>query len=438
MNKIKIREENIFMNRNNQIIKKLKKNKKEEINNIGSLIYDSKKDDNNQRNMRNADIRISAKNIIKKDNELLGLKVGDIYSISFEDIIRILEDWKKQKKCLRYYAIEHYEDPDNIHFHIVIDFGEGVCQFQTIKNKFPYGDIERCEHGVKACVQYLVHFNDLTKYQYDWSEVVTNAPDKLVNYKIPGNKRKKALIENLLNNIIKGEIKECDINKIDPSIYIDNERKIKAAFEYYRKSISVNTERTIKICVLDGPSRSGKSTFCQKYAREHKETICFSSGQKHPWDNYKSEDIFVFDDLNPDNTTLEDMIKAIDPHIASTNSNRYHDVYFAGSTIFITTNIDILSWFMGKEEKRREAFFKRIDCVIKFYESEEEYISAYRMFEIKNAKDEKPDTNTEVISGRYLKPLNDKVNILDLREYLDVEKDKSEREKFIDDLCSIK
>ena len=109
------------------------------------------------------------------------------------------------------YATKDNEDPDNIHYHVVISFPkDSVCTFETLKRKFPYGDLEGCKYGVKSCVQYLVHMNHPEKLQYDWSDVVTNSPDKLEDYIIPGKATMNAKLKNILDKIVKGERKEFE------------------------------------------------------------------------------------------------------------------------------------------------------------------------------------------------------------------------------------
>ena len=93
-------------------------------------------------NMRNAFIRVSAVNHITEDNPKLGLKAGDIYKISLDDIKETLEKWAHTKKTMKYYFIMHDADPNNVHYHIVLDFDKNsVGKFSLIKKHFPYGKI---------------------------------------------------------------------------------------------------------------------------------------------------------------------------------------------------------------------------------------------------------------------------------------------------------
>lgn len=315
--------------------------------------------------MRNAFIRVAAVNTVKVEDPKLGLKAGDSVLYSKNDIVQTLEEWS-QTRSIKYYLIEHNHDKSNNHFHIVIDFPKNSsASFKTIKNKFPYGDIERCRYGVKNCVQYLVHMNDPTKEKYNWSEIVTNAAEKLEDYKVPGTKTESAEYQALIDKILAGEIKQFQLDRVPPHLYIKYRTKIENAFDYYRK-VQAAKERNIDVYFLEGPTGLGKSTFCKKWAFENNLSFCPSSPSNDPWQDYLGQDIFAYDDFNPHNIDLEDFMKSINPHISATAKSRYCNKTFIGSTIFIASNIPVLEWFFLVEKSRRDAFFRRIKKVIRF------------------------------------------------------------------------
>lgn len=335
--------------------------------------------------MRNAFIRITAVNVINIADESRDIKVGDVIKYTKEDILNILKNWQESRD-FKYYMIEHNHDEENIHYHIVLDFpNNSQSTFKTIKNKFPYGNISRCRYGVKNCVQYLVHLNDDDKEKYEWEEVITNAPDKLEDYKIPGRQNKEAKLQRVLDSIVYGDLKKYEINKIEPDIYIRHGRKIERAFEYREKLLLANPSRDISIYVLQGSTGLGKSTFCRKWAEDNNQSIYFSSASNDPWQDYNGQDIFVYDDFRPNNIAIEDFMKSIDPYVNSTSSGRYRNKLFIGDTIFITTNINILEWFKGKDQRTREAFFRRISKVLEF--EKDTYIEGKTLIYIKEFDD---------------------------------------------------
>lgn len=323
--------------------------------------------------MRNAFIRISAVNVTNIDDEQRGIKAGDKVTYSKEDILQILDEWTKTRD-IKYYMIEHDHDEDNVHYHVVIDFPvHSEATFKTIKNKFPYGNIDRCRYGVKSCVQYLVHMNEETKDKYEWDEVVTNAPDKLEDYKIPGKQNKDAKLQKVLDSIIYGSLRKYEIDKIEPDIYIKHGRKIDRAFDYREKMLLSNPSRKVAVYVLQGGTGLGKSTFCRKWAEDNKQSIYFSSASNDPWQDYNGQDIFVYDDFSPYKMHIEDLMKSVDPFVNSTASGRYRNKLFIGDTIFLTTNRHILTWFKDSDESVRKAFFRRIGKVLEFTKDPNEY-----------------------------------------------------------------
>ena len=315
--------------------------------------------------MRTAFIRISAINTATKDNAALDIKAGDAVIYSINDVVGILENWNNDKH-FAWFAIEHNADPDNIHYHVVIKFDDmSTSDFEQIKAHFPYGQINSCRH-VKSCVQYLVHLNDPDKYQYEWSSVITNAPDKLEIYKIPGKSTTDIRLQKTLEDILSGEIREYELNRIDPHIYIKYASRIKQAFEYRQQTLISNPNREVMVIFLQGPAGIGKSTFCKAWAKKNNKSICLSSSSNDPWQDYKGQAIFVYDDCNFAHTKIEDLLKAWDPHNNTTVSARYKNRLFMGDTIFVCSNTPITEWYRYSIPELRAALLRRISNVLVF------------------------------------------------------------------------
>lgn len=391
----------------------------------------------NYSSMRTAMARISKTNKLNMDNEKLGLKAGDTLTYSKDDIQQTLEDWAKNKK-MRYYMIEHNENPDNIHYHIVFCF-DAPTSFDLIKRRFPYGDIEKCRYGIKNCVQYLVHMNDVNKFQYSWDDVVTNAPEKLEIYKLPSKATMDAIAQSIIDKIVTGEIKEYEIGKIDYNIYIKYKRKIKDAFEYRQLVIANNPDRDLQVIVCQGPPRVGKSLFAKTFAKKYKKSICFSSSSNDPWQDYRGQDIFVYDDFNYTRVGIEDMLKAFDPHNLTTVSARYKNRLFVGDTIFVCTNTDITEWYPDAIDDHRKALFERILNVLLFTDIENG-VSHYTVNDIVNTSklDNTTDSNDDnTIFKMVLVTAEDRIRKFDLSNYIDIHADAKKKANFISQLDEI-
>lgn len=339
--------------------------------------------------LHSAFVRIAQKNVLSVDNDILGYKTGDTVIISFETVLGILDDWAREKKDLKYYAIIH--DDDSVHYHIVITFSKSSkCRFSTLKRRFPYGDIEPCRHGAKDCVQYLVHMNNPEKHQYDWEDIETNAQEKLEEYKIPGKVSDKVKLNTTISKILSGEYKEYDLydsNKVDPLIFIKYRVKLENAVHIRNQQIINNPRRKISVIYLQGKTATGKTLWCQNYAEENHKSICISSSSNDPMQDYIGADIFVFDDYEF-TMPIMDFSKSIDPHHSSSVKSRYRNKIFIGDTIFITSNKSILSLYPDALFEERAALFRKIQYVYQFEHTDSYGVSKVTICKIRATKDD--------------------------------------------------
>lgn len=98
----------------------------------------------------------------------------------YNDIENIIKQLNDDYPRLEYSYIYHHhkekDDSDNEnHIHLVIYFKGSVKRFTTMCNIFTGA---HCEMSNKQryyrCIQYLIHKNDINKYQYDRSEILSN------------------------------------------------------------------------------------------------------------------------------------------------------------------------------------------------------------------------------------------------------------------------
>lgn len=379
-------------------------------------------------NLRSAIVRISLYNEIHTDNDALGVKAGDTVTYTSGIIKKTLDDWTKTKD-IKYFMIEHDAGTEKAHVHIVLIFpNNSQCTWKTLKNKFPYGDIEKCKYGVKNCVQYLVHMNNSEKTQYSWDEVITNAPHKLEYYKVPGKQILTVKAQTVIANIISGKLKEHEIDKIDPDVYIEFGTKIRNAFDYRQKLNMSNPVRDVQVHVLEGPPRVGKSTFCKVIAKKFNKSICFTSSSNDPYQDLKTQDILVLDDFDYTRFNIEDMKKMLDPHTETTLPARYKNKLFVGDTIIICTNTPIITWYSKESKIDRWAIFGRIASVLRFEYSDTEYVANYTKNKIVKIKD---DTENDMGNGFAYELVSDEIKKFDMRKYIDTSFDKTKTEEFL-------
>lgn len=296
------------------------------------------------KSMRTAFIRVTAENDTQQ---------GKI-TYTYDDIKNIVVDWSKTLK-LTYFMIEHYKS-EKKHYHIVIRFNSPVL-FTIIKNKFPYGNIESARN-INASVQYLIHKNDLSKAQYDASEIFTNA-EKLGAYLI--NNSPDIQLNTILEKIDKNEIKEHNMfDYIDIFLYSKYRTRIENALKYQRGKIMNNKNRNINVMFIQGDTGTGKTTFAKAFCDSLKYSYCVSSSSNDTLQDYKGEDVLILDDLRDDIFKFSDMLKILDNHTSSTMLSRYNNKIFIGSTIIITSYKPLDEWYFNVPNENRKQLFRRI------------------------------------------------------------------------------
>lgn len=307
--------------------------------------------------MKTAFIRISAENDTK-DNGMV--------TYTFEDIKQILLNWS-QSLAMKYYAIEHNgeEGDENKHYHVVLDFGRNTNRFSTIKNLFPYGNIESAR-SIRNAVQYLVHLNDLSKKAYSWDEVFTNDLE-IGKHQVMSVGTIDMKLKQYIDRIMNGEIREYNFaEEIEPEVFVKRRSQLTNALELYRQKISQDKSRNIKVIVCQGASGTGKTTWAKQYAIDQGKSLCISSANNDPWQDYRGEDVLILDELKSSDMDLSNLLKTLDNHTKSTSKSRYYNKLFLGDTIIITTNEEWQDWYKNDnpmEEiyplyRRAEFFFK--------------------------------------------------------------------------------
>lgn len=305
--------------------------------------------------MKTAFIRISSKNETNKDG---------LVSYDRGFIGKTMDEWSKSAK-MEYWWIEHSADEDVsiTHWHIVIRFGSPT-PFENVKSRFPYGDIETCKHGVKSCVQYLIHMNDPSKKPYEWSDVVTNCTD-MSPYKVLTNAQGEVTLQTIMDKIDSGEIREYNqFQKIPIDIWAKYKTRIKNGLEFYKERICMDKDREIQVVFISGQTGCGKTTFAKKYCERKMLSYCITSSSNDPMQDYKGEDVLIMDDLRDSDFKFTDLLKILDNHTRSTMQSRYNNKAFIGECIIITSYKPLNDWYFEIQRESKEQLYRRIQTQI--------------------------------------------------------------------------
>lgn len=388
------------------------------------------------KNFRNVVLRIFKNNKLTVDNAKLGLKAGDTYTLTYDELIILLDRLAKRKKGLKYFAAVHNRGKEDEHYHVVICCGNNSeITFKTLKNMFPYSFIDSVKYGVKNAVQYLIHMNNPEKEQYSWDIVVTNTPAKLEEYKIPKSEEPSERIKQILNDISECRIMEYEItSKIGYDLYSRFSSRINKAFEYQRKLIQ-KMNRDAIVIFIQGPGGLGKTTFARAYAIENNKSFCLSASTGDPFQNYKSEQVMILDDINYETIKIEDMLGYLDPHNNRGVASRYWDKNCIADTIFVISNKTVQEWYHDESPELKHAFLRRISVVIDFLDISDDFVATYTVNNIDDKYVE--DENGNQVYTVDLVPVDSEIHTFNVYKYIDVTDDATKKNAFIQDIAEL-
>lgn len=304
---------------------------------------------------RRCNIRVSAVNNTEKG----------VVKYELKDIHNILVDWNKSLS-FDYYLICH-DDEDNVHYHIVIRFHKNPVPFANIKSKFPYGMIQGTRN-LKNSIQYLIHKNDKTKKQYKESDVISN-DENISKWFVNTQQQDREEISEYIKMIDRGEIREYNQYEIIPiDIWSRNKNIINNAFTHYREKIFMDNNRNIRVVIFTGDTGTGKTTFAKKYCEANNKSYCISSSSNDFMQDYKGQDVMIFDDIRDTDLKFTDMLKVLDNHTRSTVVSRYYNKGFIGDTIILTSYKPLLEWYHNIDKESRLQLYRRITEQYQFRE----------------------------------------------------------------------
>ena len=327
--------------------------------------------------MRNAFIRISAKNNTK----------NGVVEYGLEDVKKLAAAFADRYQGAKYALIRHDRDqsPDGKvaeHFHIFFKFGYPV-KFQYIKEAFQYGNIQQVR-SANACVQYLIHKNNPEKAQYRKEEIISNFPqDEFDAFFVNDKKVVKLNEADELEQILQ-DIADCKIRRFNMSefvsvqMYSKYRTRIENAFRYRDVQFMVNPRRDIQVIFVTGDTGCGKTVFAQKAFCSGYQGVCVSSSSNDPLQDYTDQDVLILDDLRDDDFKFQDLLKILDPHTGSSVKSRFNNKIFMGKCIIITSYKKLSDWYSKVPDEAKRQLYRRISLYV---EVEKNEIFLYEMDE---------------------------------------------------------
>lgn len=264
-----------------------------------------------------------------------------------EKIVEIVRKWAVTTK-MSFFIIHHDTDEeDNFpHSHLVFSFVYPQKR-ENILKKLPYGSHLESAVNLRACVRYLVHAGKLSKRQYKWEEIITNDPKTLVEFKKDKKGESREELNELIDKIGLGLIKECDLTKVVTPLFFARFRTdIENAYNYKYRKETMQINRQISNAFVEGTTGIGKTRFVIDYCKRKKWSVCQSSSSNDPLQDYRGQDVLFLDDLRDTTFELEDLLKLLDPYYRSSSKSRYRNKLFTGKQIIIASNQPLDSWYI--------------------------------------------------------------------------------------------
>lgn len=287
--------------------------------------------------------------------------------------LKVIESRVKTLTNLRKYAlIIHDKDlldsgePKRPHFHLVLTFSNATTS-QVIANVLKVEEqyINKIKTTTKSALLYLVHRNDLKKYQYSADEVLANFD--YVDY-VDGVLPKVDL-KDIANKIDNGTIKAYNLfDYVSINDYALHKTYFDRCFEYRQNKLR-SIDRNMECLFITGASGTGKTSIAKDFALKRDYSVYISSGGKNPLDNYKGEDCIILDDLRDTTYSLSDFLKLTDNNTNSLVGCRFYNKSISECKMLIVTSVKPIEEFYKvvaeKEREPQQQLFRRFQCLIK-------------------------------------------------------------------------
>ncbi len=275
-----------------------------------------------------------------------------------------IKDCLSQIKNITYWCMcdEEGGKEHTHHTHIYIYKKSAALTFDTIKNKFPTAHLDKARgthkenrdyirkegsHSEDDCINYIETFEES-------GECPTEEPGKRTD------------LDNLYEMIKDGksdyEIIEDNPDYIKRLSLCDRVRET-LRYEEFRKKI-----RDVHVEYWYGKSGIGKTSGVFK--KHGFENVYRVTDNKHPWDNYKGQDVVIFEEFSSNHFDISQMLIWLDIYPLDLPC-RYNNKTACFTKVYMLSNIPFDYQFHGfklSEEEVYNAWCRRIHVVKKFHE----------------------------------------------------------------------
>ena len=279
------------------------------------------------------------------------------HNSSHDELILVLSKFK----AVKYWCLcDEIGNEGTYHTHLLI-YGDNAIKFSTVKSKFPTAHIDYCRGTVQENRDYI---RKEGKYKGSTKEE-TNLPDTFLEsgtMPLERQGQRNDLID--LYDMIKAGMSDYQILETNPECltYLD---KISRCRYIVKQEEFKNTFRNLEVIYLYGEAGAGKTRYVMdKYGYENVSRV---TDYKHPFDNYKGQDIVIFEEFRS-SLKIQDMLNYLDGYPLDLPC-RYNNKIACFTKVYIISNLPLNDQYRDVQREYEEtwkAFLRRIHKVMQF------------------------------------------------------------------------
>lgn len=261
-------------------------------------------------------------------------------------------------KNLTYWCMcDEIGEEGTYHTHLFL-FRKNTMRFGMIKKKFPSAHIDYCWGTTQENRDYI---RKEGKYKGTDKEE-TNLHNTFEEYgECPQEEPGRRNDLEQLYTMIKDGLSNFDILEANPGYMLKLE-KIENCRQVLRQEEFKNKFREIEVEYWFGKTGQGKTrTVMERYGYENVYRV---TDYKHPFDNYKGQDIIVFEEFRS-SLKIQDMLNYLDGYPLDLPC-RYNNKVACYTKVYILSNLSLTQQYTDIQRNFEEtwnAFLRRIGCV---------------------------------------------------------------------------
>ena len=220
--------------------------------------------------------------------------------------------------------------------------------------------IEKVKGRKTDMLLYLTHGNpsQKNKYQYSTDEVIANFDfvTEIEESKIIGDFENHTYAEMLqYANTLPIVEKTKALNQL------------KKLWELECLCASMKPDRDLQVMFIYGKTGTGKTTYAKRFIESLNYDYTVSSSGNDPYQDYLGQRAMILDDLRDDVFEFADFLKITDNHTGSSIQARFHNKFFMGKFLAITSSVPLKFWYRHLRYNHQEdlaQLYRRISCYV--------------------------------------------------------------------------